>query len=63
MLNVVDVMFDFMELREGFGWDDVSQVFFKLHGDFDGIEWVQSVVTEGAFFGDTLIYLQLLPFL
>lgn len=53
MFDVVDVVFDFLELWEGFSWDDVAQVFFELHGDFDGVERVKTVVAEGAVFGYT----------
>ncbi len=52
LFDVVDVMLDFLELGEGFGWDDVAQVFLELHGEFNSIKWVKAVVGKGTFPGD-----------
>ena len=52
LFDVVDVVLDFLELTEGFGGDYVPQIFFELHGQFNGIEGVEAVIAEGAFSGD-----------
>lgn len=38
LFDVVDVVLDFLELAEGFGGDYVPQIFFELHGQFNGVE-------------------------
>ena len=52
LFDVVDVVLGFLELGEGFGWDDVAQIFLELHGEFDSIKWVKAVVGKGTFPGD-----------
>ena len=53
LFDVVDVVSDFLELSERFGWNNIAQIFFKLHGQFDGVQGIKSVISEGTLPGDT----------
>lgn len=38
LFDVIDVVLDFVELRERFSRDNIPQIFFQLHGQFNGIQ-------------------------
>lgn len=54
LLNVVNEVSDAVQNREGFGGDDVSEVFFESHGQFNGVEGIESVVFKAAVNGNGL---------
>lgn len=62
LFDVIDVMFNFLELWESFSWDNVAEVFFELHGQFDGIKRVKPVIGKGAFASYAWVRLKV-PFL
>ena len=53
LLDVVDVMLDFLELGKSFGWNYIPEVFLELHGQLDGIQWIKSVIGQSTLSGDT----------
>ncbi len=48
LLDVRDIMLDLGERRKSLSRNGVSQIFLDLHGDLNGVQWVQSVLGKGA---------------
>ena len=53
MFDIGDVVLDFSEGRKGLCWDGVSEILFNLHGEFNGVQGIESMLFERAIFGDT----------
>lgn len=53
VFNIIDVMLNFVELGQSFSWNNISQIFFQLHSDFNSVQWVKSVIGEWTLSCDT----------
>ena len=62
MLDIGDVVLDFGEGGQGLSGDGVAKIFFDLHGDLNGVQWVEAVFWKGAILGHTCVE-QSVPFL
>ena len=55
LFDVVDVMLYFLELWQCFSWNNISQILFQLHSDFNSVQWIKSVIVQCTFSGNTCI--------
>ena len=55
LFDVVDVMLYFFLLLQCFSWNNIPQILFQLHSDFNSVQWIKSVIVQCTFSGNTCI--------
>ena len=53
LFDVVDVVLDFLELRESFSRNNIAQILLELHGQLDSVKRIKSMISKGTLFGNT----------